>query len=156
MYQSRREVPVRGRLLPAWRPRASRASDRGPRLDHPGPGSPDSADTATGALLTPAEARGHLDTLKTVLDKGRAGRQVPQRSGGREAGKPEDALRRPEGAILATEDQEVPADRVKFVQALHDQGYGVEDILKKGVYMNLTRSEVVRYMSGRRPRSARG
>jgi hypothetical protein len=91
-----------------------------------------------------------------VLDKGRAGRQVPQRSGGREAGKPEDALRRPEGAILATEDQEVPGGQVKFVQALHDQGYGVEDILEKGVYMNLTRSEVVRYMSGRRPRSARG
>jgi hypothetical protein len=49
-----------------------------------------------------------------------------------------------------------PADRVKFVQALHDQGYGVEDILEKGAYMNLTRSEVVRYMSGHRPRSARG
>jgi hypothetical protein len=49
-----------------------------------------------------------------------------------------------------------PADRVKFVQALHDQGYGVEDILEKGAHMNLTRSEVVRYMSGHRPRSARG
>jgi hypothetical protein len=49
-----------------------------------------------------------------------------------------------------------PADRVKFVQALHDQGYGVEDILEKGAYMNLTRSEVVRYMSGHRPRGARG
>ena len=44
-----------------------------------------------------------------------------------------------------------PPNRVKFVQALHDQGYGVDDILKKGAYMNLTRSEVVRYMSGRRP-----
>jgi hypothetical protein len=49
-----------------------------------------------------------------------------------------------------------PADRVKFVQALHDQGYGVEDILEKGAYMKLTRSEVVRYMSGHRPRNARG
>jgi hypothetical protein len=49
-----------------------------------------------------------------------------------------------------------PAGKVKFVQALHDQGYGVEDILEKGAYMNLTRSELVRYMSGHRPRSARG
>ena len=39
--------------------------------------------------------------------------------------------------------------RVKFVQALRDQGYRVEEILEKGAYMNLTRSEVVRYMSGR-------
>jgi hypothetical protein len=44
-----------------------------------------------------------------------------------------------------------PPNRVKFVQALHDQGYGVDEILTKGAYMNLTRSEVVRYMSGRRP-----
>lgn len=43
-----------------------------------------------------------------------------------------------------------PPNRVKFVQALHEQGYGVDDILQKGAYMNLTRSEVVRYMSGRR------
>lgn len=49
-----------------------------------------------------------------------------------------------------------PAERVKFVQALHDQGYGVQDILEKGAYMNLTRAEVVRYMSGHRPRGARG
>jgi hypothetical protein len=40
-------------------------------------------------------------------------------------------------------------NRVKFVQALRDQGYRVEEILAKGAYMNLTRSEVVRYMSGR-------
>jgi hypothetical protein len=43
-----------------------------------------------------------------------------------------------------------PPNRVKFVQALHDQGYGVDDILKKGAYMNLSRREVVRYMTGRR------
>jgi hypothetical protein len=49
-----------------------------------------------------------------------------------------------------------PPNRVKFVQALHDQGYGVDDILEKGSYMNLTRSEVVRYMSGHRPRNNRG
>lgn len=49
-----------------------------------------------------------------------------------------------------------PSNRVKFVQALHDQGYGVEDILEKGAYMNLTRSEVVRYMSGRRRGGAVG
>jgi hypothetical protein len=44
-----------------------------------------------------------------------------------------------------------PPNRVKFVQALHDQGYGVDDILKQGAYMKLSRREVVRYMSGRRP-----
>jgi hypothetical protein len=33
-----------------------------------GAGSPGSEDTGTGALLTPAEAGGHLDTLKSVLD----------------------------------------------------------------------------------------
>ena len=41
-------------------------------------------------------------------------------------------------------------NRVKFVQALRDQGYRVDEIVEKGAYMNLTRSEVVRYMSGRR------
>lgn len=46
-------------------------------------------------------------------------------------------------------------NRVKFVQALADQGYRVDEILAKGAYMNLTRSEVVRYMSGRRPGSPR-
>jgi hypothetical protein len=49
-----------------------------------------------------------------------------------------------------------PSNRMKFVQALHDQGYGVEDILHRGAYMNLTRSEVVRYMTGRRRRGAPG
>jgi hypothetical protein len=42
-------------------------------------------------------------------------------------------------------------NRVKFVQALADQGYRVDEIVQKGAYMNLTRSEVIRYMSGRRP-----
>jgi hypothetical protein len=46
-----------------------------------------------------------------------------------------------------------PPNRVKFVQALHDQGYGVDDILQKGAYMKLTRAEVLRYMSGHRPRA---
>jgi hypothetical protein len=46
--------------------------------------------------------------------------------------------------------QKYPPNRVKFVQALQAQGYGVEDILAKGAYMNLTRNEVVRYMTGRR------
>jgi hypothetical protein len=45
-----------------------------------------------------------------------------------------------------------PPNRVKFVQALHDQGYGVDDIVRKGAYMKLTRAEVLRYMSGHRPR----
>jgi hypothetical protein len=44
-------------------------------------------------------------------------------------------------------------NRVKFVQALRDQGYRVDEIVEKGAYMNLTRREVVRYMSGRRRRS---
>ncbi|MBV9089880.1 MAG: hypothetical protein JO044_08270 [Mycobacteriaceae bacterium] len=45
--------------------------------------------------------------------------------------------------------QRYDPNRVKFVQALRDQGYRVEEIVEKGAYMNLTRSEVVRYMSGR-------
>jgi hypothetical protein len=40
-------------------------------------------------------------------------------------------------------------NRVKFVQALQAQGFGVDEILRRGSYMNLTRSEVVRYMSAR-------
>ena len=45
-----------------------------------------------------------------------------------------------------------PPNRVKFVQALQDQGFGVDDIVQKGSYMNLTRGEVVRYMSALRRR----
>ena len=41
-------------------------------------------------------------------------------------------------------------NRVKFVQALQAQGYGVDEIVRRGAYMKLTRSEVVRYMSARR------
>lgn len=41
-------------------------------------------------------------------------------------------------------------NRVKLVQALHDQGYGVEDILQKTAHLGLTRSEVVKYMLGKR------
>jgi hypothetical protein len=41
-------------------------------------------------------------------------------------------------------------NRVKFVQALQAQGFGVDDIVRRGAYMKLTRSEVVRYMSARR------
>ena len=38
---------------------------------------------------------------------------------------------------------------MKFVQALQAQGHGVDEIVRRGAYMNLTRSEVVRYMSAR-------
>lgn len=41
-------------------------------------------------------------------------------------------------------------NRVKFVQALQAQGHGVDEILRRGAYMNLTRREVVAYMSARR------
>ena len=44
----------------------------------------------------------------------------------------------------------VAPNRMKFVQALQAQGFGVDEILRRGSYMNLTRSEVVRYMSARR------
>jgi hypothetical protein len=44
----------------------------------------------------------------------------------------------------------VAPNRLKFVQALQAQGFGVDEILRRGAYMNLTRSEVVRYMSARR------
>jgi hypothetical protein len=43
-----------------------------------------------------------------------------------------------------------PPNRIKFVQALQSQGFTVEEILAKGAYMGLTRSEVVRYMTARR------
>lgn len=43
-----------------------------------------------------------------------------------------------------------PHSRVTFVQALQDQGHGVDEILEKGAYMNLSRSEVVRYMTATR------
>lgn len=42
-----------------------------------------------------------------------------------------------------------PPNRIKFVQALQGQGFTVEEILEKGAYMGLTRSEVVRYMTAR-------
>jgi hypothetical protein len=43
-----------------------------------------------------------------------------------------------------------PSNRIKFVQALQGQGFGVEEILEKGAYMKLSRSEVVRYMTALR------
>ncbi|HUO38238.1 MAG TPA: hypothetical protein VMU34_10495 [Mycobacterium sp.] len=61
----------------------------------------------------------------------------------------------PKRAFAQAKIKKDPADTVKFVQALHDQGHRVDEILEKGAYMNLTRSEVVRYMSGHRPRRAR-
>jgi hypothetical protein len=56
----------------------------------------------------------------------------------------------PKGTFRKPKAEAVDANRVKFVQALRDQGYRVDEIVAKGAYMNLTRSEVVRYMSGRR------
>jgi hypothetical protein len=56
----------------------------------------------------------------------------------------------PKGEFPKPKIKKDPQNRVKFVQALQSQGYGVEDIVEKGAYMNLTRSEVVRYMSARR------
>lgn len=40
--------------------------------------------------------------------------------------------------------------RVRYVQALADQGNRVDDIVRKGAYMRLTRQEVIRYMAGKR------
>lgn len=54
------------------------------------------------------------------------------------------------GSFAKPKPQTHDANRVKFVQALRDQGYRVDEIVDKGAYMNLTRSEVVRYMSGHR------
>jgi hypothetical protein len=56
----------------------------------------------------------------------------------------------PKGSFAKPKARKHDPNRVKFVQALRDQGYRVDDIVEKGAYMNLTRSEVVRYMSGRR------
>lgn len=51
--------------------------------------------------------------------------------------------------------QRYPPNRIKFVQALQSQGFAVDEILEKGAYMGLTRSEVVRYMTARKGRNLR-
>jgi hypothetical protein len=56
----------------------------------------------------------------------------------------------PKGRFAKPKTETHDPNRVRFVQALRDQGYRVDEIIQKGAYMNLTRSEVVRYMSGRR------
>lgn len=56
----------------------------------------------------------------------------------------------PKGYFRKPKQTVYPDDRIKFVQALQNQGYQVDAIVEKGAYMNLTRSEVVRYMSARR------
>jgi hypothetical protein len=56
----------------------------------------------------------------------------------------------PRGKFGKPKTETYDSNRVKFVQALRDQGYTVDEIREKGAYMNLTRNEVVRYMSGRR------
>jgi hypothetical protein len=56
----------------------------------------------------------------------------------------------PKAEFCKPKQQKYPSNRIKFVQALHGQGFGVEEILEKGAYMKLTRSEVVRYMTARR------
>ncbi|MCW2655441.1 MAG: hypothetical protein JWR32_6417 [Mycobacterium sp.] len=56
----------------------------------------------------------------------------------------------PKGTFPKPKIKKRPQNRVKFVQALQAQGYGVDDIVEKGAYMNLTRSEVVQYMSASR------
>jgi hypothetical protein len=57
----------------------------------------------------------------------------------------------PKGKFPTPKVTKYPSNRVKFVQALQAQGYRVDEIVQKGAYMNLTRAEVVRYMSGKRP-----
>jgi hypothetical protein len=56
----------------------------------------------------------------------------------------------PKGEFRKPKVQKYEANRIKFVQALQGQGYAVEEILQKGAYMGLTRSEVVRYMTAKR------
>jgi hypothetical protein len=55
----------------------------------------------------------------------------------------------PKAGFAKAKTQTYDSNKVKFVQALRDQGYTVDEILAKGAYMKLTRSEVVRYMSAR-------
>ena len=55
----------------------------------------------------------------------------------------------PKGRFATPKVTSPDPNRVKFVQALRDQGYRVDEIVEKGAYMDLSRSEVVRYMSGR-------
>lgn len=56
----------------------------------------------------------------------------------------------PKGRFPKPKIKKHPQNRLKFVQALQAQGYGVDDIVEKGAYMHLTRSEVVQYMSASR------
>lgn len=53
----------------------------------------------------------------------------------------------PKAGFRKPRPQRYSPNRIKFVHALQSQGYGVDDILQKGAYMGLTRSEVVRYMT---------
>lgn len=56
----------------------------------------------------------------------------------------------PSGRFRQPKRKRYSAERMKFVHALQDQGYRVDAIVEKGAYMNLTRDEVVRYMSSNR------
>ena len=92
-----------------------------------------------------------------VLDSERGGQALKDMREGKYRRDPVVVKRQPartdvtvaKGTFRKAKNERPDPNRVKFVQALRDQGYRVEEILEKGAYMNLTRSEVVRYMSGR-------
>jgi hypothetical protein len=114
-------------------------------------------DNAEGTLV--AEIAQHKTNAEYVLLKGEAGERalrdmregmyrrdpvvVKRESQAAPFDVPKAEFRKPRA-------QKYPANRMKFVQALQSQGYRVEEILEKGAYMKLTRSEVVRYMTASR------
>jgi hypothetical protein len=109
--------------------------------------------------LTVAEIAQHKTNAEYVILKGEAGRRALQDMREGKYRRDPVVVKRessatgfdvPKGEFSKPKAKKYSSNRVKFVQALHDQGYGVEEILQKGAYMNLTRSEVVRYMSGHR------
>lgn len=117
---------------------------------------------ATGLLV--AEIAQHKTNPEYVILRGEAGqRALREMREGKYRRDPivvkrerEDArFDVPKGEFRKPKVQKYPPNRIKFVQALQSQGFTVEEIVEKGAYMGLTRSEVVRYMSARRGRNTR-
>lgn len=114
-------------------------------------------DNAEGMLV--AEIAQHKTNAEYVILKGEAGeRALRDMREGKYRRDPVVVKREsqtaqfdvPKGEFRKPRPEKYPSNRIKFVQALQSQGFRVEEILEKGAYMKLTRSEVVRYMTATR------
>jgi hypothetical protein len=112
---------------------------------------------ATGLLV--AEIAQHKTNAEYVILRGEAGQRALRDMREGKYRRDPVAVKRerqhsrfdvPKGKFRKPRVQKYPSNRIKFVQALQSQGFMVEEILEKGAYMGLTRSEVVRYMTARR------